>query len=130
MQSGHFYFVDSIVALVSIGINYVNCFQSTCLKFSLNFSGSEGWVPQRYWHHLWVCWRWHVKLVLEFFGSSWTTHYYWHDFSGFSFFLSCHVFCPLQHSWKFHCDYNNPKNYPLLSTLFLLRVSINSFNDS
>ena len=55
--------------------------------FLLNFSGSKGRVPQRYWHHLWVCWRWHVKLVLECFGCSWTTHCYWHDFSGFSFFL-------------------------------------------
>ena len=98
--------------------------RTNMIIFVLNSSGSKGRVPQRYWHHLWVCWRWHVKLVLECFGCPWTTHCYWHDFSGFSFFFfSSHSTFSLHSTWKFHCIYN------ILCYPFFLRGSTNSFSD-
>jgi len=56
------------------------------LSLWLTFAGSKERVPERYWHHLRVCrWR-HVKTVFGCFGSPWTTHCHWHDFSGFYLF--------------------------------------------
>lgn len=44
--------------------------------------GSKKGVSKRYWHHLWICWWWHVWFMLECFGDARTTHCDRNDLSG------------------------------------------------